>query len=68
MFSSPSTFLRRTGIQTHIPGHADRYQSGTNHVHGQPLDETIANDEAIQETWPDTSPDKKYLEGEELPI
>lgn len=65
MPSSPTTFLKRVGIQTHVPGHADLYQEGVNHAHDQPLDKTIAQGKKSQEAWPSTSPDKKYVEEEE---
>ena len=67
MPNSPATFLKRAGIQTHVPGHVDLFQGGVHRPHSQPLDETIAQGEIAQESWPDTSPDQKYVEGEELP-
>lgn len=68
MSLSPSTFLKRSGHQTHVSGEVDQYQLGQSHVHNQPLSETIANGEPAQEAWPSTSPEKKRVGELGLPI
>lgn len=66
MPDSPTTFLKRVGIWSHVRGRADRYQAGVHHAHGEELAETPAG-EIVQNNWPDPDPDKKGVERADLP-
>ena len=68
MPKSPSTFMKRSGILTHVKGEADRYQEGVHHAHDQPIGDTPEG-EIAQDAWPPLSPDKKQLEGNsDIPV
>lgn len=67
MPKSPSSYLKRKNVWSHVPGHADPYQPGALHSHDRDVT-TTGEGEKSQEAWPDVSPDKKGLEDTSSPI